>query len=154
MSGYAFTAGEELTAEKVNLYLATQYLYAEDGTSRTVGTPTSTWNDFTGALSLDITVNATGVLLVRWGAEGRNTNSDTATCRLGVNLSGANSASATTNLSCCFNVGTGSTFMSASRMHIFTGLSTGTTTVKLQGYISSGTTGTVDNQFLYVQNFL
>lgn len=157
MAGRAFAAGEQLTANLVNLYLATQYQYTVNNTAITsfTGAVSGAFFDFTGQCSVTINVNATGILLVRWGFEGNNPATATSTMRLGVALTGANTAPApSTNISCTASTGTTGGLVSASRMHIFTGLNPGATGVKLQGYMSTVGAGTIDNQFLYVQNYL
>lgn len=150
-------AGALLTANLVNHYLAPDYEYVVNATATTVGTPTGTFNDYTGQLSVSINVTETGVLLVCWGFEGHNNVSTASSLRVGVALSGANLQAPTTDLTAtCSNSGVGNNGnFSASRMHLYTGLSQGATTVTLKGYISSGTTSSnsMDNQFLFVSQY-
>lgn len=150
-------AGAILATNLVNNYLAPPYQYVVNNASTTVGVPTATFNDFAGQLSVTVTVSSTGVLLVAWGFEGHNNASTASSIRLGVAMSGANTQSPTTDLTAmASNSGAGNngSFMS-SRMHIYTGLASGATTVKLQGYISSGVAANtaVDNQFLLVSTY-
>lgn len=156
MAGRAFAAGEQLTANLVNLYLATQYQYAVNNSSVSSfpGAVNATFMDFTGQVSVTINVNATGILLVRWGFEGNNQATAGSTMRLGVAMSGANVQAAQTNFTCCASTGTTGGLMSASRAHVYTGLAPGATTLKLQCYMSTVGTSNIDNQFLYVQNYL
>ena len=150
-------AGALLATNLINNYLAPDYEYAVNGTATTVGTPTATFNDFTGQLSVTIDVTATGVMLVCWGFEGHNNASTSSSLRMGVAISGANLQAPTTDLSATVsNTGVGfNGNFTASRLHLYTGLATGSTTFKLQGYISSGTStnAAIDNQFLFVSQY-
>lgn len=155
-------AGETITTTMVNEAWGPPYVFAEDLTQRDVsGNTAATFTTHTGAPSATITVTSSGVLMVQWGFEGHNSNTTASTVRIGLLLSGANSSSASTDLCCCCSSaggagGNGS--WSSSRMHIYTGLSTGSTTVQTQSYISSFTAGAgkeavVDNVWLLVTQF-
>lgn len=159
-------AGEIPTMTTIQQQWAPGYKYAIDSTSRTLasnssGISAATWSDYTGQPSVSIDVTATGVLQVFWGFEGRNTASASSSVRLGINMSGANTVAADININAavCGNGAGASTVATktSSRMHLFKGLSTGATTVKIQAYISSvpGTNrdAIVDNVYLFVSQF-
>jgi hypothetical protein len=132
---------------------APAYAHDEGGGSRTVASSAS-FLDFTGQPTVTVTVPASGVLKCEWGFVGYNNASESATLRLGPVMSGANTVAATTPISACVAGGASTTPpRSASRSRLFTGLTPGSTTVKLQGRLSSGTTSThaIQDSWLYVE---
>lgn len=131
--------------------------YAHDqGGTRTVST-TGAFVNFTSAPSVTVTVPASGRVLVSWGFSGYNSNSEQSTIRMSVDLSGANSQAASTGNSCSVAgpaVAASSTPSQAvSRTKLYTGLSAGSTTFKVQARLSSGdsTTHQINDSWLYVQ---
>lgn len=159
-------AGEIPDLTTIQNYWAPSYQYAIDSTSRTLasngsGISATTFTDYTGQPSVTIDVTDTGVLMVMWGMEGHNTASASSSLRLGVVMSGANSVSPSTNISATVSTNGGGAGANASkssaRMHLYKGLTAGSTTVTLQGYISSvpgtGREAVLDNAFLLVSQF-
>lgn len=151
-------AGLVLSTALVNSYFAPAYVYTSSGTDTTVGTPTATFNDYTGQLSATIDTGAGQAILVGWGFEGYNSNSASSTLRLAPALSGSAALqAASVDLSAVVsNSGSGNAGrFHASRYHVYSGLGTGDVTVTLKGYISSGTTSTnnIYNQWLFVSQY-
>ncbi|MGI5232855.1 hypothetical protein [Actinoallomurus sp. CA-142502] len=127
-----------------------QPAYAADFTStaRTINT-TGAYSDYTGQPSVTVTVPASGALWVQWGFRGYNNNSATSTARLAPAMSGANTVNPVPNDSGGATVIVGTTTgaqatspQSASAARLYTGLTPGSTTVKLVAYISSGSSST------------
>lgn len=159
-------AGALLSTNLVNSYLAPHYEYTYSGQSYTVGgspswptTPTGSFFDGPGQLSIDMVCGEGLAFLVGWGFEGYNNSTTGSSIRMGIHISnGASSVTAaTTDLSAMTsNSGSGNAGSHhASRWHVFTGYTEGQTyTFDMQGYMSSAS-GTifVDNQWLYVQQF-
>ncbi|MFF4777513.1 hypothetical protein ACFY05_32120 [Microtetraspora fusca] len=129
---------------------------ADEGGNRTVSAAAA-WLDYTAAPSLNVTVPASGKLLISWGFSGWNSNSADSTLRVAPQISGANTVPPSTGYSACVagpavaNSLTPS--QSASRTKLYTGLTAGPTTVKLMGRLSSGTTAThqITDSWLCVQ---
>lgn len=128
--------------------------YASDFTStiRTINT-TTTYTDYTGQPSVTVTVPASGRLWVQWGFRGYNNASTTSTARMAPTMSGANTVNPVANDSGSATVVIGVTAgapstspESVSAGRLYTGLSPGSTTVKLQAYASSGTSANNDYQ--------
>lgn len=127
-----------------------QAAYANDFTStnRAINTA-GAYADYTGQPSVTVTVPASGVLDVTWGFRGYNNNSTTSTVRVAPAMSGANTVTPAVNDSGGATVVVGATSgapatspQSAATSRLFTGLTPGSTTVKLVAYISSGTSAT------------
>jgi hypothetical protein len=127
--------------------------YASDeGGSRTVASAGS-FLDFTGQPSLSVVVPASGRLKVEWGFNGYNDTSASATIRVAPAMSGANSYTPTTAATAVTGAQSSTLPNSASRTKLFTALTPGSTTIKLQGRSSSGTTAqhSIGDSWLYVE---
>jgi hypothetical protein len=156
-------AGEIPNLTTIQERWAPPYQYAVDNTTRNVSSLTpATFLNYTGQPSVTISVSSTGVLLVQWGFEGHNNASTASSLRMGVAMTGANSVAASIDINAMVSTNGGGAVLPAAskstmRMHVYTGLSSGPTTVKLQAYISStpGTNeeATLDNAWLFVSQF-
>lgn len=128
--------------------------YAHDeGGVRTIST-TASFLDFTGQPSVTVTVPASGILKVEWGFVGYNNASETATIRLSPAMSGANTVSPSITYSASAAGGASTTPpRSASRARLYTGLNPGSTIVKLQARLSSGSSSThsIQDSWLIVE---
>jgi hypothetical protein len=127
--------------------------YAHDeGNSRTVST-TGSFLDYTGQPTVTVTVGASGRLKLEFGFNGYADASTSATVRVAPNMSGANSYTPTTSMTAVTGATASTVPESASRTKLFTGLTAGSTTIKLQGRSSSGTTAqhSIGDSYLYAE---
>lgn len=111
------------------------------------GTP---WGDPTKVLSATVIVPSSGNLKISFGFTGYNKNTSASFIRLTPVLSGANVKAADSSI-CCYSAADGD--KSPARIVLLTGLNPGTTTVKLQGNLSSGdaSTSSLFNQWMYLE---
>ncbi|RCG29002.1 hypothetical protein DQ384_21865 [Sphaerisporangium album] len=136
-----------------------QYAHDESGGNRTVAS-TGAFLDYTGQPTVSIVVPASGKVRVSGGFSGYNNATGTSTLRVAPVLSGANTAAPTTaNSASAAGDNNGAATdpvavpRSTSRTKVYTDLTPGTTTFKLQGRISSGTTSThaIQDSWLLVE---
>ncbi|TQS29120.1 hypothetical protein [Microbispora sp. KK1-11] len=132
---------------------------ADEGGQRTVASAGS-FLDFTSQPTVTVAVPDSGRIRVSWGFTGFNSNTGGSTLRLAVAMSGANTQAASVTSSASVagdnnGAGTDPTQppISATRIKIYEGLTAGSTTFKLQGRISSGTTSThsIQDSWLLVE---
>lgn len=134
-----------------------QYDDDESG-ARTVASGGS-FQAYTGAPAVTLVVPDSGRVRVSFGFAGWNSATGTSTVRVGVVLSGANTAVATTAFSACGagdNIGAGTDPLgvprSASRSKMLEGLTPGSTTFTLQGRVSTlGNTHSIQDSWLLVE---
>ncbi len=134
--------------------------YANDeGNSRTIST-TGSFVDYTGQPTAVVVVPDSGKVRCSFGFTGYNNNSAASTLRVAPILSGANTAAPTVANSACAcgdNIGAGTDPIaaprSAVRTKVYTDLTPGTTTFKLQARITSGTASThsIQDSWLLVE---
>lgn len=134
-------AGEVPNLTTIAERWAPSYKYAVDAVNRSMkAIATSTFTDYTGQPSVTIPVTSTGVLMVQWGFEGYNNASMASSIRLGIAMTGANTTVPSTNFTAMASnngVVNAAAAFSTSRMHLYAGLTPGSTVVKVQAYISS-----------------
>ncbi|MFI7042598.1 hypothetical protein ACIBI0_38475 [Microbispora rosea] len=152
-------AALESTVRALKVVLTGGQYAADEGGQRTVASAGS-FLDYTSQPTVVAVVPASGKVKVSWGFSGYNSNTGGSTLRLAPALSGANTqvASVTGSASVAGDnngAGTDPTQppISASRVKIFTDLTPGSTTFKLQARISSGTTSThsIQDSWLLVE---
>lgn len=135
--------------------IGTQFAMDYDST-RTISTSGS-FQAYTSAPTVTVSVPASGRLLITWGFRGYNNATTGSTLRLAPLMSGANTFTPVPGDSATATVVIGSTTATnpipASMTRLFDGLNAGTTTVALRGYISSGSSSTnaVVDSWLLVQ---
>lgn len=150
------SAQDAATKNYVDTFTAT-YAHDENNT-RTINT-TGSFQNYTGQPSITVTVPASGKVLCEYGFTGFNNNSDSATTRVAVDVSGANTSAADLGASATTTGNKDNTgaainpLRSAHRCKLYTGLSTGSTTFKMQARISSGSSSTcaIADSYLLVQ---
>lgn len=132
-----------ITANKLASAISSSNQVTTSGTT----TSTSYTSTLTGssAPTTSVTVGANGKLLVHWRVQSQNSGANNN--HSSVALSGANTVAASDNY-CTLNQST-SPVTSYGTSHLFTGLSTGSTTVTLN-YRVSGGTGTFSNMEVVV----
>jgi len=130
------------------------YASDEGGGDRTLASAGS-FLDFTGQPIVTVVVPPSGRVRLSWGFNGYNGNSTTATVRLDVALSGANTVTANTTANAVVTGDNGgapvAAVRSAARVKEFVNLSPGSTTFTVKGRVSSGTAHAIQDAWLLVE---